>query len=132
VLSVAGTAMRAGTTLSFDWSFRQSLDYEGCETVPFEGDTSQTLAIQIQSRFLFHDRVDPETAEALFEPYAAADADSDGSITLEELGAAPINDGTEFRTLAHRVYLGLVPQLPWFQGRPPCLAGSLVEEGPAP
>ena len=121
VLSVAGTATRAGTTLSFDWSFRQAFGYETCDPISLEGDASWTFEIQIQSRFLFHDRLDHETAQVVFDPYAAADGNGDGQITLEELGQVPVSDGTEFATLAERLYLGLVPQLPWFQGQPPCV-----------
>jgi hypothetical protein len=122
VLSVAGAASRAGTTLSFDWSFRRSLDYQTCQAVHFEGDTSQTLDIQIQSRFLFHDRIDPETAQVLFDPYAAADAGGDGIITLEELAAVSVDDGSEFTTLAERLYMALVPQMPRVQTSALCFA----------
>jgi hypothetical protein len=128
VLHVAGTATKSGTTLRFAWSFRRLLGYSRCGVIEFQSGKSQTADIRIRSQILFHDRLDESTAELRFDPYAAADANADREVTLEELSAAPVSVGDSFETLADRLYLGFVPQLPRVHDTASCFDGELSDE----
>jgi hypothetical protein len=64
----------------------------------------------------------------VFDPFAAADADADGSITLEELDAVPAAGGivspvegeTPPETLADVVYVLALPRITRVQGGSAC------------
>jgi hypothetical protein len=118
VVHVAGTATGPTNRFRFSWSFRRRSSYSECAAVTFQAGQSHPIEIRIRGAILFHDRIDETTAELRFDPYAAADGDGDGDITLEELGAVPLQDG---ETLAARLYLGLVPQIPRLLGEHNCL-----------
>ena len=127
VLHVAGSAMKSEATFEFAWSFRQRFDYL-CEVITFRGGDSHTLDVEIRGGALFRDRTGDEHADLRFDPHAGADRDGDAAITLEELDAVPLGAGSDFRTLATRLYLGLVPQLANLRGPDPCFVAPLAEE----
>jgi hypothetical protein len=110
-LHVEGSAVKSGASRRFAWSFRRDLEYTGCGAIALGSDDAQSLEIRMQGATLFQDRLEAADAELVFEPYAAADADSDGIITLDELAAVPLAEGP-FETLGARLYFGLVPNLP--------------------
>jgi hypothetical protein len=110
-LHVEGSALKSGATRRFAWSFRRDLEYTDCGTIALGSDDAQSLEIRMQGATLFQDRPEAADAELVFEPYAAADTDSDGVITLDELAAVPLVEGP-FASLGARLYFGLVPSLP--------------------
>jgi hypothetical protein len=120
-LHVEGSALKSGASRRFAWSFRRDLEYTDCGTTPFRSDDSQSLEIRMQGATLFQDRLEAADAELVFEPYAAADVDADGAITLDELAAVPLVDGP-FASLGARLYFGLVPNLPTLGGDGSCRA----------
>jgi hypothetical protein len=128
VVHIEGSARRSNTTLTFSWSFRQSFDYETCDVMSFEGGVSQEVHLKIATLLLFRADLNTESAEQRFDPYAAADADGNGDITLAELGAVSIDSVDRTASLAERLYLEIVPQLPRLEGHPPCFVGRLVGE----
>jgi hypothetical protein len=84
---VAGTATNAsGEDKRFRWPLRRGYDYTSC------GDGALTLVsgqrldplVEIRAEELFRDESSDE-ADLLFFPFATADCDGDGDITLEEL-----------------------------------------------
>jgi hypothetical protein len=120
---VVGSATREETTTRFAWSFRQRLDYL-CDVVSFESGTKQTLEIALHGDALFQPRDDPG-AKLGFDPFAAADQDDDGEITLAELDQARSESGQ--RSLAAELYLERVPELLRFEQQR-CFVAPLEEE----
>lgn len=119
-LDVAGRGVRAGETLRFEWSFRQRFGYSGCATVDFQPGVPRNIDLRFETSALF--RIEPEDdAPLTFDPYAEADANGDGEITLDELDAVTLPSG---HTLAHRLYLVLVPSSPKVGGET-CFDGAL-------
>ena len=117
-LYVEGRASRQQTTLRFAWGFRQTYDHL-CGRVRLRSGAREELTIELRGVALFRDRED-ETGTALrFDPYATADRDADGEVTLEELDGA---------TLAARLYLELVPQLAQRRNAEACSANPLAFE----
>jgi hypothetical protein len=95
-----GEAARDGKTWHFAWPFRKSISYYRCgapnDGGDFVGDLalasgeSASVNIEVQAEALFRPGLDP--APLHFEPYARADANGDGEITLEELATVPLDD----------------------------------------
>src|SRR5574341_1020920 len=92
---VAATATRDGTQMRMEWIFRRRYDIEKCATgaegqpgtaVVIEGGDASRLALVLDGAELFRERADDE-APLRFDALAAADADADAEITLEELDA---------------------------------------------
>lgn len=108
---VAGSAEKRdenGDTIrkTFRWGFTTATQYEGCRQAEESGQAVEGIVITNGGRdtseltthgdHFFYDRLmaspDPELPTALrFEAMAAADADGDGEITLEELDETPID-----------------------------------------
>jgi hypothetical protein len=111
VLYVAGRARRADRELSFAWSFRRELEYPECTAVTLTGEEELRVELEARPKVLFSDRLDQDSGQLLFEPFAAADVDGDDVVTLDELARVPLepSPGEPFTTLAERLYLGLVP-----------------------
>lgn len=106
---VEGTADDGERSLQFAWAFRNGTEYIDCEPVVFEGDESLKIEILVRGTALF--AADGKASRVLFEPLAAADEDTDGNITLEELNVAPaLSD--EFDSLGEQLYFERVPRLP--------------------
>jgi hypothetical protein len=101
---VTGTAERDGSVKRFDWPFRERILYHDCfvpnddgtksEGIVVEGKQTLSLNIEMQTEALFRDQLDPSVAVLRFQPFADADADADGNVTLDEL------DGTTLADLA--------------------------------
>lgn len=125
---VRGEATGPLGTKRFDWVFRRGYNITNCEapgdgyvtTVALEGGEELSLALEVRGEELFRAAADPQ-APLRFAPFAEADADGDGDITLDELDAAPRppfalpDAGTEppsaDDTLEELVYTELLPRL---------------------
>jgi hypothetical protein len=112
VAYVRGQASRFGAVIRFEWSFRRLLVYANCGEMALEPGEDLTVNIRFRGRTLFQDRLDEATAAVRFTPFAAADTDADGNVTLEELSVAARPDGDSFPTVGELLYTGLVPRLP--------------------
>jgi len=89
-----GTATRGGETKNFQWVFRQAYRYQQCKLVQggltydgvaLVGDEAQTYDIRVEVERLFRDDLKDSRAKLRFDPFAAADTDLDGLVTLQEL-----------------------------------------------
>lgn len=98
---VVGSATNATTmtTITFDWTFdtntfyRCKLDGDGVVELGADGD--ETTVLEIYGEALLRESGDGQDAETAFAPIAAADANTDGVVTKEELEAAGVWDGIE-------------------------------------
>lgn len=99
---VEGSAYSSGKSFAFSWAFDTSTLYQRCRQVIDEETTvfgfsvgtgkMTTLELTIHGDHLFYDDLAADDAGLRFEAFAAADADEDGQITLEELAAVPLID----------------------------------------
>jgi hypothetical protein len=155
-VELSATATRAGVTKRFTLSFRQRLRYRHCALDPDAGLPALDLQsngdlvydIRIEAEAILRDDVDA-AAELRFDPFAKADTNGDGIVTLDELRAVPIDtirDGGAFEagileydpdsgstdrgrtiviaTLGDYVYELLLPTLPRFRDTGTCAAGQ--------
>jgi hypothetical protein len=99
-LMTHGTATRNGESKSFQWVFRQTVRYRQCklvqggqsiEGVVLRGDELQSYDLRVEVERLFHDDLKDSRAQLRFDPFAAADVDSDGLITIEELAKVELD-----------------------------------------
>ncbi len=99
---VQGSAVRGDETMRFAWPFRKRFGYRACFVQEGEkkhyglelstaDPTSVNIEIQVEALFR------PGLVPALlhFEPYARADADADGEITIDELATVTVEELTE-------------------------------------
>lgn len=95
---VQGTARRGAAVEHFAWAFRRRINYRNCGNdatdagprgFSFHSHNAFKADIAIHAEALFQDRRDPATAKLHFQPYADADTNHDGVVTLDELGAVP-------------------------------------------
>jgi hypothetical protein len=133
-----GVAERGGVEKRFEWVFRRSYELRECpdETTggyvsvrELVGGEAHTFAVQVRGEELFR-RAPEDEAPFSFDRYAAADADADGRITLEELAEVeiPADDlgeggaaaALEMPTLADLVYTTLLPRIARFAGGGAC------------
>jgi hypothetical protein len=147
---VAGSAEkreRDGNTISktFRWGFTTATQYNGCQQAEESGQALEGIVVTngghdsseltTHGDHFFYDRLmaspDPEVPTSLrFEEKAAADADGDGEITLEELDASPIDvrlydpSGLDARTLAAFV-TSLARTVGHFRGEGECSISAL-------
>lgn len=91
---VQGTGTRGATVKHFAWAFRRRIEFTSCGNGPvdagprgfsFHSHDAFRADIAVHAEALFQDRRDPATAKLHFQPYADADSNQDGTITLEEL-----------------------------------------------
>jgi len=161
-MDVTGAATRAGVTKRFHLVFRPRVRYANCKleadaglAVDLRSEVEQVFDIRIEAEAVLRDDVDAATASLRFEPFAAADKDGDGTVTLDELRAVPIasvrdagafeagvyefdDDAGIFRagraiaieSLGDYVYELLLPSLPRFRGTGTCGAGVGQGRGP--
>lgn len=158
---VIGSAANGALTKHFAWPFRERIGYQRC-WVPGDDDTRLTgidlesgghvaVNVEMQAEALFRDDVDPKVAELRFQPFADADANADGDITLDELdgvalaeldppyvyssepdseGHAPYfcadkeGEPVTVRTLGDYAYCVLAPSIARFQGNGGCDIGT--------
>lgn len=108
---VSGTASKPGAdgppiVKTFHWGFRTATQYHGCrqpaesgrelEGIVITGGGTDTSELTTHGDHFFYDRLlaspDPAVPTSLrFEEKAAADANHDGEVTLEELNAVPLD-----------------------------------------
>jgi len=95
---VIGRAERDGVTKRFDWAFRQGDRISQCasasgagnvDEVTIVADDSYELHGLVRGEELFRAALDA-ASPLVFDPFAGADADADGDITLEELALVPV------------------------------------------
>ena len=158
---VIGSATNGAGTKHFSWPFRERIGYAWC-WVPGEDDTRVTgltleseghvaVNVEMQAEALFRDHVEPELAQLRFQPFADADANADGDITLDELDGIvlaeldppyvfptePNSNGrvpyfcadkegnrVDVRTLGDYAYCALAPSIARFQGNGGCDVGT--------
>ncbi len=127
---VRGVARRGSETKSFQWQFRRRrVAYDKCRLSAAEGSETFTLGqnenktteLQVHAEALFFDAIDPDKARLRFDHLAAADADGDGVVTIEELTKVPLADAgidvtgvegaEEWKTLGDVFYDGLFPRI---------------------
>ncbi|CAN5925580.1 hypothetical protein BH11MYX4_BH11MYX4_06380 [soil metagenome] len=160
--SIAGHATRGAVTKRFQLLFRPRVRYQNCVLVPDGGDpvdlpsaSSLVYDIRIEAEAVL--REDLDAAAALrFEPFANADTNGDGQITLDELRAVPIatvRDGGAFEagtydvddagvlrqgrpivieTFGDYVYEVLIPSIPRFKESGTCrpaVRGTIADGG---
>ena len=162
--SLVGHATRGDVRKSFQLSFRPRVRYNNCvltadggDPVDLPSEGALVYDIAIEAEALLRDDVDAAAA-LRFEPFANADRDGDGRITLDELSAVPIatvRDGGAFEagtydvddagilrqgrpivieTFGDYVYEVLIPSIPRFQGTGTCrpsVRGTLGDGGSA-
>lgn len=96
---VEGTAVKGSDVKTFAWAFTHGTRYTECVQVDGRRVTpgivvtnggTEAVELTIHGDHLFYDDLVSEDAVLRFEPIAAADADSDGDVTLEELAAVPL------------------------------------------
>lgn len=139
---VVGAATRRGAEKRFEWLLRRGFELQRCPedtAVPapneltFSAGSEAAVRVEVRAEELF--RAGPSDAEPLlFEPFAAADTDSDGDLSLDELGAAappptevgfPAEDDLHPgppASLADLVYEHALPRLSRVRGGPACSA----------
>jgi hypothetical protein len=126
-LHLAGTATRGETALRFAWSIRENLIYGGCNEIAFTTDATVELDVRVVTSALFSDPVlSGGAAGSHFEPFAAADADADGEVTLDELDAVPLEAGGR-NTFGAWFYEHTVPELVTIGGKR-CMPGRFQED----
>ena len=94
---IEGAAARGDKVWHFAWPFRKRIAYYHCKTGIDDGDLAElksgeptSIDIEIQAEALFRPGLDPGLLH--FDPYARADADADGNITLAELATITLDD----------------------------------------
>jgi hypothetical protein len=98
-LEISGAATRKGVTKHFQISFRPRVRYGSCKLMPDSGSgvdigsaDDQTFDIRIEGEAMMRDDVDAAISSLRFEPFAMADKNGDGNVTLEELMEVPIGE----------------------------------------
>ncbi len=135
---VRGQATRDTTTKRFEWSFQPWSVVRGCVNAGEPGFASDVvltsgavleLPVVVHGEELFRERPS-EDSPLRFDALAAADADGDHMITLEELGGVgPLTEVDAGVTsadggapsIADLLYRGLVPRMMRLRDSGPCL-----------
>lgn len=96
---VIGSATKGAETKTFEWAFPVGTVYEDCRgerdgketlgALVTNGGTEQ-IELTIHGDHLFYDDLQSPNAVLRFDPIAAADANADGEVTLEELSAVKL------------------------------------------
>jgi hypothetical protein len=156
-VDVTGSAVLGASTKHFHFTFRPRVRYRQCSleadaaardagepAVTLESNVDLTYDLRIEAEALFRDDFAATAASLRFAPFASADTDNDGFVTLDELRAVPIGtlrDGGAFEagtyevddagtvragkavaieTLGDYLYLVLLPTLPRFRDTGRC------------
>lgn len=142
-LVVRGTAQRGDESKTFLWFFRHTYEVSRCLTADggdasaraIEGGDELELAIEVRGEELFRETAD-DAAPLLFDRLAAADANADGAIDLEELSLAPMppdllpvpeprgpdpeDPFEQPESLGDLIYEVLLPRVTRIEGAGPC------------
>ena len=95
-LHVIASATKGSITKTFDWAFTTKTGYVDCESaeggkgVVIPTGSTATVQLTIHGDHLFYDDLQSPDAKLRFDAIAAADANSDGTVTLEELAAVSL------------------------------------------
>lgn len=127
---VRGVAQRGSEQKVFNFHFRRRrVAYDECELTTEDGSQTFALAqnekknieLRVHAEALFQDALDLDKARLRFDHLAAADADGDGAISIEELTKVPLADAAidvtgvegaeEWKTLGDFFYEGLFPRI---------------------
>jgi hypothetical protein len=154
-IDMAGTAVRGAVTKHFRLVFRPRVRYGNCRLdedagpgINLASSAVEVYDIRIEAEAVLRDDVDAAMASLRFEPFANADQDGDGNVTLDELRHVPIaevRDGGAFEagtyefdddagvfrnagaipitTFGDYVYELLLPSLPRFRDTGNCTVG---------
>jgi hypothetical protein len=128
-LHLAGIATRGDQTIRFAWSIRENLVYGAgsCGEISFVTDGQTTLDLHFDTAALFSDpALTGGVVEPRFDRFAAADADADGEVTLDELDAVPF-EGGETGTLGGWFYKKTAVELVSVGGTR-CIPGKFIED----
>jgi hypothetical protein len=97
---VEGTATSpANTQKTFSWSFAPATLFQGChgeqdgkevEGVLVTNGGTQEVELTVHGDHMFYDDLQSEEGGPRFQAYADADANADGTVTLEELDQVPL------------------------------------------
>jgi len=98
-IDLAGAAVRGAVTKHFHLLFRPRVRYGNCRLeedagpgVDLVSSGALTYDIRMEGEAVLRDDVDAATASLRFDPFANADKDGDGNVTLDELRQVPIGD----------------------------------------
>ncbi|WP_434042004.1 MULTISPECIES: hypothetical protein [Sorangium] len=103
---IEATARKGDVEKRLDWTFSRATRYADCKGEKAGKETdgvlvtnggTDTVELTIHGDHFFYDDLQAATAARRFAPIAAADADDDGAVTLEELAAVrlvAIDEGT--------------------------------------
>ncbi len=154
-LLVRGRAERDGVAKTFDWAFRRGHEYYRCARTDGQGNldvlrldapSHEARRVEIRAEELFR-LLPSDDAPFVFDPYADADCDDDGTITVNELATVSLDDiagaggadpggdegiegltvcglsdhSIDFDTLGDRVYRDLLPRVARLSGGEACL-----------
>ncbi|MCA9629941.1 MAG: hypothetical protein KC766_19860 [Myxococcales bacterium] len=103
---VEGSATNGTDTKTFAWGFKNTTHYMSCVQVDDAGNEVrqgilvanggvEKVQLTVHGDHLFYDDLTSENAVLRFNSMAAADADSDGEVTREELASVELFDITE-------------------------------------
>lgn len=100
-LWVSGLATNGDVVKSFKWEFREYIGYRDCwdaggdmqhSKYTLRSNDHVTMNVEIQAEALFRDRLDPATGMLRFQPFADADTNGDGTVSMDELDAVQLVD----------------------------------------
>lgn len=97
---IQGTAKKGDTiTKTFSWGFTKSTVYKKCAVVNMhlETDKSTTSTLTIHGDHMFYDDLESEEPNVAFDLIATADANTDNTITIDELKAIDITGQTRYQ-----------------------------------
>ncbi len=101
---IAGNATKESITKTFGWGFTNSTRYDDCvfevegkenRGVSITSGGTESVQLTIHGDHFFYDDLASQEAVIRFNGIAAADADSDGEVTLDELGRVKLVDVAE-------------------------------------
>ncbi len=120
---VRGEAVKGAARKSFEWKYRRGrLRYDECtidgRPITLSRDERRTIEVRIHPETLLQRALEPNGA-LRFDPIAAADADGDDVVTLEELAEVPLADvdpgdapeAASWKTFGDFFYDGLFPRI---------------------
>lgn len=93
-----GTARRGDEVKTFDWPLDVTSRYVECDTgAALVKDEVTDAVLTVHADHLFYDDLDSEEPGVAFDLIAAADADDDGVITVEELQAQSLSGQARYQ-----------------------------------